>query len=306
VTRTPRLAAHVIVGDRDEPFLGAMLASLEGAVGTVLVNDNSPGPTRHEEVFATSSFARAGRLFIDRTPFTGFAQARNVCLALHEEHDAGDWALIVDTDEVHGPALARIAARLPLVPRRYHHIDAYMRHFFMSFDWYTSIERRKMLFRFRPGLRWEGTVHERLVGLDDVRLCLPYVYATYGSALGLRRFAAKGRLYSSLGAPGETIAEDEVDRVDPAAYFAPVYPRLLRFRGEHPEPARAAIERLRRQLATEHALTERLARAQPMHVRFANAIARLNYEQRWRARALHPLARALVAPRGSPPRSVPR
>ncbi|HXP94191.1 MAG TPA: hypothetical protein VN905_12050 [Candidatus Binatia bacterium] len=302
---TPRAAAHVIVGDRDEPFLGAMLASLEGAVDTVLVNDNSPHESRHTVALAASSFAREGRLFVDRTPFTGFGAARNACLRLHEEHDAGEWALIVDTDEVHGALLARIASRLAGVPARYHHLDGYMRHFFMSFDWYTSIERRKMLFRFRPGLRWEGAVHERLEGLDGQRLALPYVYATYGAALGPRRFAEKGRLYSSLGQLGDVIREEELDTFDAEAYFAPFYPRLLRFRSEHPSAAQATIERLRPQLADDHALTERLARAQAPQVRLRNAIARLNYEQRWRSRALHPVARALARRRGLPARYGP-
>jgi hypothetical protein len=300
-----RAAAHVIVGDRDEPFLAAMLASLEGAVDSVLVNDNSAGASRHAAVLEGSSFARDGKLFVDRTRFTGFGEARNACLRLHEQHDAGEWGLIVDTDEVHGTLLGRITAALATVPARYQHLDGYMRHFFMSFDWYTSIERRKMLFRFHPGLRWEGVVHERLIGLDESRLALPYAYATYGAALGPRRFAEKGRLYSSLGQEGEVIAEDELDTFDAAAYFAPFYERLLRFSGEHPSAARATIERLRPELLREHAQTERLAREQPFPIRARNAVARLNYEQRWRSRALHPVAHALVRDRGSHPRFAP-
>ncbi|HXF35442.1 MAG TPA: hypothetical protein VN603_12795 [Candidatus Acidoferrales bacterium] len=300
-----RAAAHVIVGARDEPFLGAMLQSLEGAVGAVLVNDNAPDPSPHAAALAASSFAHAGRLFVDRTPFAGFAQARNVCLRLHEKHDAGEWALNVDTDEVHADILHSITSQLGAVPSRYDHLDGYMRHFFMSFDWYTSIERRKMLFRFRPGLHWEGAVHERLVGLDGARLALPYVYATYGSALGVRRFAEKGRLYSSLGQEGAIVAEAELDTFDARAFFADYYPRLLRFRGEHPRAARATVGALRPALSADHGLTDRMARAQPPWIRLRNAVARINYEQRWRSRRLHPVARELVERRASTPRYAP-
>lgn len=303
--RVPAAAAHVIVGAREEPFLGAMLESLDGAVGLVLVNDNAPDPSPHTATLNASSFARAERLFVDRTPFGGFAQARNACLRLHEEHDAGEWALSVDTDEVHTERLACITTRLDAVPDRYDHLDGYMRHFFMSFDWYTSIERRKMLFRFRPGLRWEGVVHERLVGLEGLRLALPYVYATYGSSLGARRFAEKGRLYSSLGQQGVTVPEEELDTFDAGAFFAEYYPRLLRFRGEHPRTARATVRRLRPELAGDHALTDRMAAAQSPGIRLRNAVARINYEQRWRLRTLHPVARALAARRASRPRSAP-
>ncbi len=40
-----------------------------------------------------------------------------------------------------------------------------------------------MFFRFHPGLRWEGAVHERLTGLDGKRIALPYIYAHYGHTL---------------------------------------------------------------------------------------------------------------------------
>ena len=75
-------------------------------------------------------------------------------------------------------------------------------------------------------------------GLDGTRIALPYVYGHYGHTLEPRRHAEKGRHYSSLGAPGNVLREDELDEFDVDAYFAPVYPRLLRFTGEHPRAAR--------------------------------------------------------------------
>jgi hypothetical protein len=300
-----RAGAHLILGPREEPFLEALLLSLEGAVGSVIVNDNSPEPSPHRAVLEASSFARAGTLLVDRTPFADFSTARNICLRLHAEHDAGDWVAFVDADEVHGEALRRYATRLASVPAQYDFIDGYTWHFFGSFDWYTSIERRMMFFRFDRALRWEGAVHERLAGLSGRRLVVPYVYGHYGHVLEPRRYAEKGRLYSSLGAEGEVLREDELDGIDAARFFAQFYPQLLRFRGPHPVAARATIERLRSRLREHHALTDRLARAQPLRVKAGNALMKLNYEQRWRGRALNGLARRLATPPASMPPSAP-
>ena len=87
------VAAHLILGARDEPFLSAMLASIADAATLLIVNDNSYGDSPHATTLATSRFGQEGRLVVDRTPFGGFAAARNICLRLHEELAAGNWAV---------------------------------------------------------------------------------------------------------------------------------------------------------------------------------------------------------------------
>ncbi len=287
------IAAHLILGAREEPFLEAMLESIADVASMLIVNDNGPDPSPHAAILAASRFAKENRLTIDRTPFSGFAAARNVCMRLHEGTGAR-WVAFIDADEVHGGAARRIAARLDRVSPNYDFIDGYTWHFFASFDYYTSIERRMMFFRYRPGLRWEGAVHEQLLGLSGKRLAVPYVYAHYGHTLEPRRHAEKGRHYSSLGAPGRVLAEDELDAFDVERYYAPVYPRLLRFKGAHPPSARPALERLEPGLRRHHALTARIVRGQPPQVKLGNAVRKLNYELRWRARILGSLGRALV------------
>ncbi|HEX3369058.1 MAG TPA: hypothetical protein VHS56_05750 [Candidatus Cybelea sp.] len=291
----PGVAAHLILGPREEPFLSAMLASIAGAAGMLIVNDNAAEPSPHAETLAASDFWRQGRMVVDRTPFTTFAQARNVCLRLHEQHNAGDWVAFVDADEVHGPQVARIAARLGAVPAEYDFVDGYTWHFFGSFDYYTSIERRMMFFRFKPELRWEGAVHEQLIGLSGKRVALPYVYAHYGHTLAPRRHAEKGRLYSSLGAPGQVLEEAELDGFDVVRYFRPVYPRLLRFRAEHPPAERAVLARLGPELRENHEITGQVVRGQPLVTKARNLVRRCNYEIRWRGRFFESLSRRLVA-----------
>jgi hypothetical protein len=291
---TAKIAAHLILGPREEPFLGALLASIEGAVSTLIVNDNAPGPSPHQATLEESGFGRQERLIVDRTPFSGFADARNVCLRIHRERSAGDWVAFVDADEVHAPTVETIAHNLGSVPDDYDFVDGYTWHFFQSFEYYTSIERRMMFFRFTPGLRWEGAVHERLIGLDGKRIALPYVYAHYGHTLAPRRHAEKGRHYSSLGAPGGVLREDELGDFDVANYFAPEYPRLLRFGGSHPTAVRDTLERLRPRLREFHDLTERIVKGQPASVAAKNALRRVNYEMRWRGRRFTRLAGILT------------
>jgi hypothetical protein len=297
----PRVAAHLIVGARDEPFLESMLASIAPAASLLIVNDNAPDPSPHAAVLERSDFARTGRLLVDRTPFSGFANARNVCLNLHARRDAGEWIAFVDADEVHGAAVATVAASLARLPADYDFVDGYTWHFFQSFMYYTSIERRMMFFRYRPGVRWEGAVHERLHGLCGRRLALPYVYAHYGHTLAPRRHAEKGRQYSSLGAPGGVLREEQLADFDVAEYFAPEYPRLLHFDGSHPSAAQAALDALAEQMRPYHDLTKRIVTAQPLSVKWRNVLRKANYELRYRGRALNPLARELLREHHLPP-----
>lgn len=291
-----RVAAHLILGPREEPFLGALLESLRGACDCVLVNDNSPEPSPHAQTLARSAFAQDGKLLVDRTPFTDFAAARNVCIRLHREHDAGDWMLFVDADEVHGPRLARIAKNLHAVPGEYDFVDGYTWHFFQSFEWYRSIERAKTFMRITPDAQWEGAVHEKLRGPSGKRIALPYVFAHYGWVLPIERQAHKERLYASLGRPGDMLPQQELDAPELERSFAHEWRSVLRFRGTHPPAATQIIARLRRELAPQFAAVEEIVpRHQDARRRLANELMRLNYEQRWRLRALSPLARRLLA-----------
>jgi hypothetical protein len=293
----PRVAAHLIVGPREEPFLAALCRSLEGACETLIVNDNAPDPSPHAAVLAASAFAKAGRLIVDRTPFEDFSAARNICMRLHAQRGAGEWIAFVDADEVHGPQFQRIAHNLECVPAGTDFVDGYTWHFFQSFDWYMSIERRMSFFRFRPDVRWEGRVHEQLRGLDGARIALPYVYAHYGWLMPAHHHARKGRQYLSLGAAGRVLEEHEIDDVGVDTYFEfeHRWVNALRFSGAHPPAARETIARLRSERHADFARVDELVRAhQSMGQRTRNALMKLNYEMRWRGRALNPQARQLL------------
>lgn len=272
-----------------------MLDSIADAAALLLVNDNASGTSPHEATLGASRFGRERRLIVDRTPFSSFAAARNVCLQMHSHHNAGDWVMFVDADEVHGAPIARIAEHLSLVPRADDFVDAYTWHFFGSFEYYTSIERRMMFFRFTPEIRWEGAVHERLAGLHGKRIVLPYVYGHYGHTLEPRRHAEKGRHYSSLGAPGDVLPQERLGDFDVVKYFRPVYPRLLKFFGKHPTAARKTLDFLAPRLRNEHELTRKTVNLQHVSVKVRNVLRRCNYEVRWRSRFMDPLSRRLMS-----------
>ena len=290
------VAAHLIVGIHEEVFLPALLTSLEDVVDFVVVNDNSgmsDGP--NARALEASTFGRTGRLIVDRAAFIDFADARNRVLRLHRELGLGDWAAFVDADEVHRPIAATIARHLPRLAPDVAIVDGYTRHYFQSFRLYTSIERRMSFFRVTPQLQWTGRVHERLTGVAGRHLAVPYVYDHYGAMFPMRRQAAKGRQYSSLGQAGPTVAEADVARVREVDYFRALWPLALRYHGDHPAAVRELRVALERTEHDRYVWSERtVAQFQPPHVRLANLVRRANFEYRWRGRALDPRARRLM------------
>lgn len=298
------IAAHLIVGARKEPFLTALLESIRGVADVLIVNDNSGDPHLHQEILEHSWFGRNHALLLDRSAFVDFSTARNHCLRLHGQHRAGEWIVFIDSDEVHGERAKQIASRLAQMPDEIDFVDGYTWHFFQSFDYYTSIERRMMFFRFRPSVRWEGSVHEQLQGLSGSRLVLPYVYGHYGHVLPARRHAEKELFYRSFGhevyrdsdSTSLPRTEEELNKIDAGEYFQEKWPLLLPFKGMHPPAAREVIADLRKCYALDQARAAELVEAvQTPMIRLRNKIAKLNYEQRWRSRILNPLARKLLA-----------
>ncbi|MBV8198549.1 MAG: hypothetical protein JO263_10465, partial [Candidatus Eremiobacteraeota bacterium] len=99
-----------------------------------------------------------------------------------------------------------------------------------------------------------------------------------------------------LGAPGNALREDELGDFDVARYFRPVYPRLLRFTGPHPDAALQTLARLSPALSEHHRLTAKIAARQPVAVKLSNIVRKANYEMRWRFRATNPVARRISTP----------
>lgn len=291
-----RVVAHLIAGAKPEPFLPAMLASIAPAVERVFVNENSGLGTDAPNLPAleSSTLARDGKLVVARTAFESFASARNVCFDLDRDATPDTWIVFIDADEVHGERFVRIAAQLHKIPAGIDYVDAFTWHFYFSFGWYYSIERRMMLHRWTPQARWEGDVHERLVGIPGRRVALPYVYAHYGHVTPFSEFARKWGQYAELGAQSEQLTPEAAHAADfhgsydaVVPVFADRFKRMLRFTGTHPAYAQGTIAaetaRRAKQLAE---IEHRIRAAQTPSDRARNALMKLNYEQRWRTRTL--------------------
>ncbi|MBV9150010.1 MAG: glycosyltransferase family 2 protein [Candidatus Eremiobacteraeota bacterium] len=289
-----RVVAHLIVGAKQEPFLPAMLASIEPAVEHLFVNENSGLGARAPTLGAleASALFRSGRLTLAQTVFSGFSAARNECLKLDRRAGSDTWIAFIDADEVHDERIAIFARNLARLPERISFVDGYTWHFFKSFDWYLSIERRLMFFRWSREAHWEGDVHERLCGIEGARLALPYVYAHYGHVSPFAEDTRQGSQYASLGQFGNALPADiarEADvegdfrRLNP--HFAVRWRRLIRFTGEHPASARPIIAYEKLHLAehfrrVDNAIAEHQTRGETLK----NLFRRLNYAQRWRLR----------------------
>lgn len=289
-----RIVAHLIAGAKAEPFLPAMLASIAGPVERLFVNENSGmgDDAPNLAALASSLFAQSGRMSMTRTVFNGFAQARNHCFALDTEADENTWIAFIDADEVHGAKFAQIAAKLGRLPSNVAFVDGYTWHFFKSFDWYSSIERRMMFHRWSPRAHWEGGVHEQLAGIPGKRIALPYVYAHYGHVTPFAEDARKGAQYSSLGAEGTPLTAEEAHAADfhgdyraVDRYFAYLWRVLMPFRAEHPPAARPFVESEKLHRQKHFAQIDAIVRRnQPPLQRVRNALMKANYEQRWRGR----------------------
>lgn len=290
------VAAHLIVGAVEEPFLPSMLASLEGVADVLLVNDNGVDPEGpNVSALRSSAFGRSARLILDRAPLVSFADARNRVLELHRRHVGTGWIAFVDADEVHYPIASTIAKNLDRMPSTIASVDGYVRHFLQSFHWYMEIARRRSFIRYTPELRWERDLHEQLAGINGRALAIPYAYENYGYLVSPERLAEKGRRYVALGQRGATVPEGAP--VDAYSLLAPYWPRALRFHGLHPPAVEALRAELQHRNADQYALAdEAVRRFQPPPVRLRNVVRRLNFEWRWRVRAFDPLARRLLEP----------
>ena len=241
-----RVVAHLIVGAKHEPFLPAMLASIQSPLEHIFVNENSGLEQAAPALRAlqASALFRGGRMTMVQTEFRGFADARNACLRLDTRADEDTWVTFIDADEVHGDRFTQIANNLHRLPRSIAFVDGFTWHFFKSFDWYLAIGRRMMFFRWMPGARWEGSVHERLRGINGKRIALPYVYAHYGHVSPFAEDTRQGTQYASLGQAGNALPADIAHEADVAGNFGRLNPhfadrwrRLIRFSGEHPRCA---------------------------------------------------------------------
>ena len=250
---TVTVACALCIGAARELYLEAALAAIADSVDVLVVNDNS-GLARSENIamLERSAFAARAALHVQAHPFIDFADMRNRAFAqLRALVEPPDWVLFLDADEVHGAQLRYVAREvLPRVAADVGNVDAYTYHFFGTYRWITDVARRFVFYRYRPDIRWENAVHEKIGGLRGRALVLPYTYHHYGNVVAPAELARKHQRYFALGNPVPRPPEPEV--ATDGIYLANA--RAVRpYRSAHPAAVRPTLARLERDYATEFA-----------------------------------------------------
>jgi hypothetical protein len=236
----PVIAAMMLIGEREEPFLGACLENLAPAIDWLVVNDNSVSPQRNREVVRGSTLGRTGRVHVVPSAFLGFGPCRMLCVhALRARVDERWWILKVDSDEVHHEGL-RVLTRevLPCLPSGIGIVDGYVFQLCPSPRYCLSVDRRHdLLFRFSPDVQCVGHVHERLVNLRGRRVAVPYRYFHYGYVASLEQVRQKWQQYGELG---DAVSGCQAERV--AQIVAADARRARRYAGQQPPHTAAALD----------------------------------------------------------------
>jgi hypothetical protein len=273
----PGIVAHLIIGNKPEPYLEAALSSIESVCDHLVVNDNSDDePSPHASTLAGCGFAARGEMTIVRTTFTDFAKARNVCIDATPPALKLGWVLFFDADEVHGDDLAATVALLHRLPADVDAVDGYSRHFIGSFAWWHNIARRLCFFRLSPDRRWIGAVHERLHPRCKSAV-VAEVWHHYGHVTPPRREWEKGRLYHSLGQAGFVATDDQLRGASPAGVWGHLAPEVMPFSGSYPPSALATIRTLSAQWADTFVAVDELFSRRARIWRFRAWIRQLNY-----------------------------
>lgn len=205
------LVANVIMGDRYEPFFPFCLESVRDAVDLLVLNDNSANPQNPNlKTVRNSRMFNEGKIDLLHTDFKelgGFAGVRNVCLDRVKElisqkklSTKNLWIMYLDCDEVHSPELITFVKNyLSRLPTSTGIVDGYMYQFILTFDFYTTLERRhNLFFRYDPEIKWERPVHETLINLKGKRLATGYTYNHYGYLLPPDELIKRWELYDKF------------------------------------------------------------------------------------------------------------
>ena len=291
-------------------MLAACLESVKDCLDLAVINDNSNGKAEANlEAVKNSALYKAGKIKLLTSEFTGFAGARNLCLDYIKSLDNPEaaWILKLDADEVHTPALTPILRELlPQLPPELKNLDAYWLLFVQSFEHFARLERRhNWIFRFNPDLKWEGGVHEKILGISGETLALPYVFFHYGYVGKTSEILAKWQLYQRLGDPNFS----GLDKVDDKTIVDKDSKQQIPLKISHPQAAREEIARLKTEQAAAYERFQDLIRreAKNLSAKLNRGLAGLNYKQLlffrgvqlyqrlWKQKEIRPVLKKIMA-----------
>lgn len=232
----PKVSAVYIVKNEEE-FLPFSIRAIYHAVDEIVVVDN--GSVDRTPAIAASF----PKVKLVRSGAEDFSELWNLGLS----QTTGDWFMFLAADEIFYPDLREAMPRLLSKPN----VDAYYCWFYhlMKSYWYmqNSDDRdglyyRTFLVRRVPRVRFEGRVHERLVGVGPTVQDSGLHYVHYGYTKPKPEILRKWKLYAYYE------GQDHIyDGVEPESILEdrPLYP----FTRGHPPVIQDYVEKRAAQLA---------------------------------------------------------
>jgi GT2 family glycosyltransferase len=225
------IAANIIVGPWEEPFLNAALLSILDLVDEFVVIDTAPGnnPNRdmlndwmqyshieHSKPFKIIDMARG-----EDKDFS-FSAARE----LARVNTMSDWILKFDADEcIHENDIPTLLNAVKNTNASAIQVNFY--HFMLYPNLYQFIDKKTLLFK-RDKLRWINDVHE-LPEINGLTEYLPITYFHYGYLRGQEEVYKRWVLYRDIeGKPAY------YDNMDPKEILTCRLSVCQNFIGEHP------------------------------------------------------------------------
>lgn len=185
-----------MIAMNEERNIGRALASCSFADEIVVVDGGSADRT-------VEILRKDPRVVVAARPWGGhFGDQRQSCL----ERCTGDWIIRLDADEAFSDEFERgIRAFLETMPQdvsactiRQCNLVGSESYYSKAYDDYEAVPR---IWRNRPGIRWEGRVHERLAGIEG-RIVPIEAYVVHYGFLDKARYAQKGEAYAGIPGSG--------------------------------------------------------------------------------------------------------
>lgn len=193
-----KIAAQILFGQNEEPFLEAAMRSVEWVDYFTVCNTapNSYWGKVNEEIVEDTAKDLKVELCYDSYDFGdnfSFASARNLCIAMT---NPDDYILIVDADDVHYPELEYILKNA--IEAGADSLTAYFYHLMVYKDIFQYVQPREIMYKNYPGTQWVADVHEQLVHKSTWPVTVDYHYVHYGYIKPQTQVFDRWKFYSDI------------------------------------------------------------------------------------------------------------
>lgn len=200
------------IAKNEEEYLPYSITSIKDAVDGIILVDN--GSTDNTIEVAKNAYPDIQ--IISAPDEKDFSVLRNLAL---DQTPVGSWVFKLDADEVFYPSINNLRVCLEVFEPtpQIVGLKCFYEHLLRD-PWHSHHEQEKhplfhrvFLFRYTQGLRWIGSVHER-VDLKGISVETDFRYVHYGYAKAQRKVFERWELYAKLD---RNIPDDIYEGRDP-------------------------------------------------------------------------------------------